>query len=639
MTGQQIQDTGAQKLEDVVRYVPGVNWHQGEGNRDQIVIRGQSSTADFFINGMRDDAQIYRDLYNTQRIELFKGPNAMIFGRGGGGGVLNRVLKDADGTPVREFTLQGGSFDNKRGSLDIGDKISDTFAARLNAVYEKSGSYRDYFELERYGINPTVTWTPTAFTRIKLSYEYFHDERTADRGIPSQNGEPYAKTSYSTFFGNPALSFTSATSNIVMASVEHEFNASLKVKNQTRFQDTHKFYQNVYPGSAVSAADTYTLSAYNNTNNRENIINQTDFTAKVVTGWVQHTIAFGTEFANQRSENARFTGFFGNGTTTSNPISALSPTTFQPVTFTGLATDARNRTDLDVAAAYVQDQIELTRWLQFIGGARLERFDLHYVNRNAQSASFGQEFSRVDNLVSPRAGVVVKPVEPVSLYASYSVSYLPASGDQFNALTVVSTGLKPEQFTNREVGVKWEITPVLAFAAAVFRLDRENTPIKDSTNAVVAAGASQVDGVEASLAGYVTDKWQMTAGYANLHAHYVTNTSNAAGTVIARAGASVPFVPQQTYSLWNRYNFNETWGAGVGVISQTSYFANADNLVSIPGFTRVDGALFYRFNRTIRAQLNVENIFGAKYFPTADANNNITPGSPRAARVTMVINQ
>lgn len=287
---------------------------------------------------------------------------------------------------------------------------------------------------------------------------------------------------------------------------------------------------------------------------------------------------------------------------TSTPVPASNPTVFLPVNFTGLASDARNRINLNVASVYSQDQVELTRWLQVIGGLRYDRFDLGYTNLNAQSpVTFGQQFGRIDNLVSPRIGVVIKPVEPVSLYASYSVSYLPGSGDQFNALTAVSVGLKPKKFTNKEVGVKWDITPVLAFNAALFRLDRENTPIKDNTNVAVAAGASRVDGMEVGLAGRITQKWQMTAGYAHLNARYLTDTSNAAGTLAALAGARVPFVPEDTYSLWNRYDFTENWGAGVGVISQTSYLANADNLVRVPGFTRADGAIYYRYSKSARA--------------------------------------
>jgi catecholate siderophore receptor len=639
VTKKQAQDIGAQKLEDVVRYVPGVNWHQGENNRDQIVIRGQSSTADFFVNGMRDDGQVFRDLYNAERIELLKGPNAMIFGRGGGGGVLNRVMKEADGLRINEWRIQGGAYDNFRVSTDVGGKVSENFAGRLNAVYEDTNSYRNFFHMRREGLNPTFTWRPTAATTIKLSYEYFHDVRTADRGIPSQMGYPYANAAPSTFFGNPAVSFTPATQNILMAVVEHDFQNGLKVKNQTRFADYKRFYQNVYPGSAVSVAtDTLTLAAYNNQNDRQNLFNQTDWTYKLNLGTTRHTLLFGTEFGQEKSANTRFTGFFGNGTATSNPVPASNPVSYGVVDFRGQASDGRNFTKLNLAAVYGQDQIELTRWLQLIGGIRFDQFDLNYVNLNGQSASFGQTFARVDYLTSPRIGVVVKPVEPLSLYGSYSVSYLPASGDQFGTLTAVSSLLKPEKFTNKEVGAKWDVTPALAFTAAYFRLDRENTPIRDNTNVAIAAGASRVDGAELGLAGRLTKQWQITAGYANLHARYLTDTSSAAGVLAARAGNHVPFTPVHTYSMWNRYDFDDTWGVGLGVISQTEYYANADNQVHVPGFTRIDGAVFWRLNQNIRAQLNVENLFGAKYYPSADSNNNITIGSPRAARAVLIAN-
>ena len=640
VTKRQIQDIGAQRIEDVVHYVPGVNWHQGEGNRDQIVIRGQSSTADFFVNGMRDDGQIYRDLYNTKRLEFLKGPNALIFGRGGGGGVLNRVLKDADGVPINEWSFQTGSFNNKRVSADVGNKITDTVYARINGVIEDTDSYRDYFHNYRYGINPTVTWLATPFTRVQASYEYFRDERTADRGIPSMLGAPFQGAEPSTYYGNPALSSTASMQSIAYGVVEHDFSNGLTVKSQTRYADYRRYYQNVYPGSAVNpASGTLTFAAYRNRNDRQNLLNQTDWTTKFVVGPVKNTMVFGTEFGNQKSQNERFTGFFANGTVNSAPISAFAPTTFQPVFFNGLASDARNQTNLNLAAVYIQDQVELTRWLQLIGGVRYDRFDLSTINLNAQSpATLGQTFARVDDLVSPRAGVVVKPVEPLSLYGSTSVSYLPASGDQFGALTVVTTGLQPEKFTNKEVGAKWDINPLLTFTAALFELDRENTPIRDTTGTVIAAGHSRVRGFEAGLAGYVTEKWQISAGYANLDARFGTDTSNAAGVVAARAGNHVPFVPPHTYSLWNRYDINTNWGLGLGVIAQDAYYANADNAVNVPGYVRVDGAVFWRLNKYVRAQLNVENIFGAKYYPSADGNNNITIGSPRAARFTLVSN-
>ena len=103
-----------QSIGDVIRYTPGLGVHQGENNRDQIIIRGQSTSADFFLNGVRDDVQYYRDLYNLERLETLKGPSAMIFGRGGGGGVVNRVTKEANFSPLREIYLTGGSFYNRR---------------------------------------------------------------------------------------------------------------------------------------------------------------------------------------------------------------------------------------------------------------------------------------------------------------------------------------------------------------------------------------------------------------------------------------------------------------------------------------------------------------------------------------------
>ena len=259
VTQQFIRDQNNQSFTETLRYVPGVIPHQGEGNRDDVVIRGQRSNADFFVNGVRDDVQYFRDTYNVQRVEVLKGPNAMIFGRGGGGGVINRVLKEADGSRVREVTVGAGQFDLGRVAVDFGDAINPNVAARFNAVYENSGSYRDFGHLERYGFNPTVTFKPTDATTIALSYEYFHDRRVTDRGIPSQGRAGVANaaipllpylTSPSTFFGNPNLNYALVDAHIGTAVIEHDFDNGLKVKNQTRVANYDKFYQNIFPGGA-----------------------------------------------------------------------------------------------------------------------------------------------------------------------------------------------------------------------------------------------------------------------------------------------------------------------------------------------------------------------------------------------------
>ena len=180
-----IQDQSMQSLADVARYVPGAGMAQGEGNRDTIILRGNSSTSDFFLDGVRDDVEYFRDLYNIDRVEILKGPNAMIFGRGGAGGVVNRVSRQANWQPVREVSLQGGSWDNRRATFDVGDAVSDGFAARVTGVYEDSESYRDGVELERKGMNPTFAFALGEATVLRVSYEYYDYDRVADRGIPS----------------------------------------------------------------------------------------------------------------------------------------------------------------------------------------------------------------------------------------------------------------------------------------------------------------------------------------------------------------------------------------------------------------------------------------------------------------------
>src|SRR5262249_23634228 len=146
-----IRDNNFQQVTDVTRYVPGVAVHQGEGNRDELVIRGVDSSANFFVNGFRDDVQIFRDLYNTQSIEVLKGPTMLTFGRGAGGGVLNRTLKYADGQPIYEATLQTGSYEDRRVTVDVGQAINANVAARLNMMYEASNTFRDYADLQRWG--------------------------------------------------------------------------------------------------------------------------------------------------------------------------------------------------------------------------------------------------------------------------------------------------------------------------------------------------------------------------------------------------------------------------------------------------------------------------------------------------------
>lgn len=618
ITSDLIRDQGMRSMADVARYVPGVTMGQGEGHRDAPTLRGNSSTADFFVDGVRDDVQYFRDLYNAERIEVLKGSNAMIFGRGGGGGVINRVTRTADGTHHGEVALLGGSQEQKRITADVGDSVTDSLALRLNAMYEDSDSYRDFVGVERYGANPTLGLAFSDSTRLHLGYEYFSDERTVDRGVPSRDGRPL-DIDEATFFGNPDLSTSEAAVNLASATFEHDFSDTVRLRNHTQYGDYDKFYRNIYPGSAVNAAGNVTLDAYESGTDRQNLFNQTDLTWRTATGSVEHTLLAGIEAGRQETRNVRNNSTFG--TTPAAIVPIASPVTFAVPVFN--VPSQNNDVDVTVTAVYLQDQVALTDWLELVAGVRFDRFDVEFDNHLT-----AVRFEREDEFVSPRVGVIYKPAELVSLYASYSVSQLPSAGDQFSSLDATSAALEPEKFENLEVGVKWDLLPDLSLTAAVYQLDRTNTRAPGPTpGTIVLTGEQRSEGIELGMSGAVTDAWELTAGYAFQDAE-ITRTTSA-----APAGRDVALVPEHQFHLWNAYRFTPMWRVGLGVIHQDEVYTSISNAVTLPSFTRVDAAVFFTLNERFEAQLNVENLLDEQYYATAHNDNNITPGSPLAVRI------
>jgi catecholate siderophore receptor len=620
-----IADQSMQSLADVVRYVPGITMAQGEGNRDQPTIRGNNTSGDLFVDGVRDDVQYFRDLYNIDRVEALTGANAMLFGRGNGGGILNRVTKQPSWSAARELTLQAGSYDDRRVAADVGQGVTGVLAARVNGMYEKSGLYRDDFEFKRWGVNPRVTLSPESRrSALTLSYEHFNDRRTADRGIPSLNGLPY-NSDVSTFFGDPNTSYANATVDAGELTASHVTSSGLAIANHTRLASYDKIYQNVFPGAIDAAATRVAITAYNNATRRHNLFNQTDLTYRVSTGTVSHTLLAGVELGRQVSNNFRNTGFFNNAATTfSAPVT--DPTIAVPVTFRQSASDADNHVETTANSVYAQDQIALKWRVQLVAGFRAQRVDMNYHNNRGDTTR-----SRRDDLFMPRAGLIVKPVEQLSLYTSYGVSYLPSSGDQFSSLTNITETLKPERFTNMEVGAKWQAFERIALTAAVYRLDRTNTRAPDPVNPalVVQTGKTRSTGTELSVFGTVTSIWQMAGTYTNQAAKIVTQTA------AASPGATVAIVPHTIASLWNKVQVAPRVGFGLGASRRSDMYAAIDNRVTLRGYTRVDAAAFVSLTSRIRAQMNVDNVADEKFYLTADNNNNITPGTPRAVRVSV----
>ncbi len=617
----QIEDQAIRSVAELLTFVPGATPGTGESNRDQFTLRGNNTTADFFVDGVRDDVQYFRDFYNVDRVEVIKGPNAMIFGRGGGGGIVNRVTKRASFGDYREALTSTDSVGGIRLTGDLDQSVAQGVGFRVNGLYENGDSFRRHVELERYGVNPTVAFQAGPATRIDVSYEYFHDRRTTDRGVPADGGGPL-KGFDKTFFGDPDDSYAKANVNVGTFAIEHEFADGLTIKNRTSFGDYDKFYQNIFPSSLNSATGVVTLGAYNSRNDRQNLFSQTDLVWENRLGGVEQTLLFGFELGRQKSLNHRMSGTFLDGNTT--PLS--DATVDKQVTFASSPSDANNRTRATVAAIYVQDQIRPADWLEIVAGLRFDSFKLDVNNLGAGSS----DFSRRDSLLSPRLGLVLKPRGNLSVYAGYSRSYLPQSGDQFGSLNGTTADLEPERFDNYEIGAKWEPIDGLLATAAVYQLDRVNTRATDPlTNQTVLTGAQRSKGVELGLERSISDRWQVSAGYSWQKAEITKTTAS------APAGREVPLVPRHSISLWNRYDVSNALGVGLGVIARSKSYASISNTVKLPSYARVDAAAYYKVMRGIEAQINVENIFGADYFPTAHSDNNIAPGAPRTVKAQL----
>ncbi len=617
---------GAQGLADLLRYVPGVTSAQGEGNRDAVVFRGNSSTADFLVNGVRDDVQYYRDLYNVERVEVVKGPNAMMFGRGGAGGVLNRVTRQAGWSPVRELSVQAGAFDSRRATVDVGQAVSRTLAGRVVAMYEDSGSYRHGVGLERYGINPTAAASIGGSALLTLGYERFHDDRTADRGIPSFEGRPVS-VDPSTFFGDPAASRSRADLHSFTAALDARLGDGVRLSARSRYADYDKFYQNVYPAGVAAGGRSAVISAYNNATTRRNIFTQADLTGSIDAGGTRHSLLAGVEIGRQATTNIRNTGYFDAAGRTTAMLPLEAPSAALGTVFHQSPTDADNRGVAWTRALYVQDEARLWRFLSVIAGLRYETLDVD-VHDDRTAA----DYRSVDGLLSPRVAVIFKPTTPLSIYSSYSLSYLPRAGEQLSSLTPSNQALDPERFRNYEVGAKWAPGAGVALAAAVYRLDRQNVAVPDPANpaASILVDGQETKGFELEGSGRVAGRWDVMAGYAFQHGEITRSLS-----ATARAGARLAQLPTHSLSLWNKVVLTRSVAAALGLVRRGAMFTSTDNSVVLPGFTRLDAAAYIALGRKLRAQVNVENLLGRRYYASAHSNSNITPGSPRAARAVL----
>ena len=631
VTDEEIRKQGIRELGDIVRYTPGVNTSQGEGHRDSVVFRGVRSTADFYQDGARDDVQYYRSLYNVDQVEVLRGPNALLFGRGGTGGIINRVSKKAQiGETFGSFDIGADDFGAFDFAADYNTTTGDNTALRINIHSDQLENHRDSYDGDRTGFNPTLRIQMSEATTLDLSYEYVDHERFIDRGIPTLNGKPYEPLK-DVVFGTSAVNYQTAEADIFRATMTTDYSETSKGIFSVTSSEFEKLYQNLYAqryDAADNAANTVRVDGYKDPTERENLIVSANLVNELQIGNTTHTILFGAELIDTDNKNERYDSYFSTTGTDREVFSipsSMSGTLDISTNSAGVATvldftsdlNRRTASEIEVTSVYFQDQIELSDNLLVLLGGRLDQFDI-----TVDDVKAGTSQSREDDEFSPRAGVIFKPQENVSLYYSYSESFLPRSGEQYKKLTASAAALDPDVYESSEIGVNWDITPDLSLRASYF--DSEQTiATRDESGEGSEIVGLQVDGIELEIKGQVSEQLYVSFGYSDMDGE-------------TSSGGEPREIPENTMSLWTTYQVNDKFGYGLGVTRQgESNISNNKPGLVLPDYTRVDFAAFYDVSDDLTIRLNVENITDEVYFPHSHSTHQASVGEEVNARLSI----
>ena len=626
ITDDDIRKQGFRQIGDIIRYTPGANTSQGEGHRDAVVFRGVRSTADFFQDGIRDDVQYYRSLYNVEQVEVLRGPNALLFGRGGTGGIINRVSKKAVlGERFGSVDFGLDSFGANDLVLDYNVQNGKNSALRFMMHSDSLDNHRDYYDGDRLGINPTLKVKINNRTTLDISYEHADHERYIDRGIPTENGEPLTRFKDITFGASNGDNLTILEADILRAMVSTEFSDTRKANLSVVSSEFKKIYKNYYASAYDEGATVVTMDGYLDPTERENTIISGNLVNEIVIGSATHTLLFGVEIIDTTNNNQRYNTYWSTTQDDNEVFNISRPMDFS-VNSAGVPTSndftvdlkSKTRSDIEVTSFYFQDQIDLSDNLKLMLGGRYDTFDITVTDIKNSS-----EQSKKDKEFSPRAGIVYKPNPNTSWYYSYSESFLPRSGEQFKALSASNAALDPDVYESSEFGVKVAISDALSFTAAYF--DSEQTiatrdSISGETNEIIGL---KVDGMELEIKGKLNEKMNVVFGYTSMDG----KTSS---------GGEPREIPDHMLSLFTTYEAADKFGWAFGLTRQgDSNIGNNNPDRILPEYTRIDAGAYYQINDDLSIQMNLENLTDKLYFPHAHSSHQASVGEPRNLRLSI----
>ncbi|MHB2081005.1 TonB-dependent receptor [Pseudomonas asiatica] len=621
-----IKDQGAQSMEDVLKNVPGVGLSNGDGQRDQVTIRGFSAIGDMYIDGVRDDALYFRDLSNIERVEVIKGPAAVLYGRGSSGGLINSISKKPSFTPKREVGMSFDSEGKRRTQFDTGwaDPQSNQ-AYRVTGAFEDSDTFRDDGYIDRKAIAPSAYFRLSDDLELNLGATYLYDKRLIDFGIPALGNRP-VDVDRDKRFGSGDADQDYARSEVfsLTASLDYRINDDFTLTNTSRYYrydlDRNNTLADSSPTRFVTAPDGELLVKLNRGNvarDEYGMFNQTELKQQAQLAGMQHNLLYGVEVGFQDKQQR----VLSQNNVAQVPVyrDALVPVPEHAANLSSKGTNFQQTTGL-----YVQDMIELNEHWKALVGVRYDIFGQEYDDDRAQNV----DLDRTDKTWSPRAGLVYQPDNIQSYYVSVSRSYQP-SGEVF-AVSPTNQHLEPEETTNYEIGAKWDLLDSrLSLTAAVFRLERTNMKTADpaNPNLTVLAGEQRTDGFEATVSGQLTDKWQIYAGYAYLDAEITKSNSKTNG--VANEGQTPTLTPRNSANVWLVRTLTPEWRVAAGANYVDERYTALDNVVVMPGYTTFDAALLYSVPQW-DAALRLKNVFDRDYYASAHGSVDlITPGAPR----------
>jgi catecholate siderophore receptor len=661
-----IRSQGATSLVEALRNVPGISYAAAEGGTQAnqvFYLRGFPAGGDLFLDGVRDIGEYNRDLFNTESVEVLKGPSALMYGRGSTGGLINQVTKAPGLLGHKELSLTLGSFNQKRLVGDINVKTGDDQAFRLVALLEGSNSYRYPQDVSRIGIAPSYRFGIGGQTDVTLSYSYLSTKEVTDYGQPTIFvGGPFfgfAPVSARKYYGYEKHDFADFQTSIFTAKVDHRFSDTVSLRNTLRWANYKRQSEstistlrgtdiNGAPVTAATPTGNMVVTRNHDTgrtrdNSDDVIINQTEVTWKLKSGSIGHTVLTGLELGAERLNR-------WNHALDANPATAAidAPTSITSLLNPDPSTQLNyaklpNQKSIakgDTVAVYAQDQMELTRNWKALLGLRWENYS-STAEQHAQRAGVAQTgpFARTDSMWSGRAGLIWQPTNAQSYYVSYGNSYNPSGelgvyGGTSTNLNANNQKLDPEKNENFEVGAQWDFMQGLRLRSALFRNEKTNARMPDPTNTSVTIldGKRRVQGIEFELTGNITPNWDIYSGLALLEGEIVEGPATVQGKTPLGVASS-------SGNIWTVYRLGAGWEVGGGVRGNSGSYLTDTNNAKLPSYSVFDATVAY-VQKKYEVRLNLYNLADKTYYVGGYNNspNRVLPGQPRAGAVTLRYN-